>query len=71
MVELDPATPLTGPNGPVTLHGLGHALVLRPGLYWTTLRGVEAMDNSLALMDLTAYGRQESWEDSPDLTAAP
>jgi predicted dithiol-disulfide oxidoreductase (DUF899 family) len=33
--------------------------------YWTTLRGVEAMDNSLALMDLTAYGRQESWEDSP------
>jgi predicted dithiol-disulfide oxidoreductase (DUF899 family) len=33
--------------------------------YWTTLRGVETMDNSLALMDLTAYGRQESWEDSP------
>jgi predicted dithiol-disulfide oxidoreductase (DUF899 family) len=33
--------------------------------YWTTLRGVETMDNSLALMDLTIYGRQESWEDSP------
>jgi predicted dithiol-disulfide oxidoreductase (DUF899 family) len=33
--------------------------------YWTTLRGVEAMDYSLALMDLTAYGRQEPWEDSP------
>jgi len=33
--------------------------------YWTTLRGVEAMDYSYALMDLTAYGRQESWEDSP------
>ncbi|TRW82696.1 DUF899 domain-containing protein [Mycolicibacterium sp. 018/SC-01/001] len=33
--------------------------------YWTTLRGVEAMDNSLALMDLTVYGRQEFWEDSP------
>jgi predicted dithiol-disulfide oxidoreductase (DUF899 family) len=33
--------------------------------YWTTLRGVEIMDNSYALMDLTAYGRQESWEDSP------
>jgi predicted dithiol-disulfide oxidoreductase (DUF899 family) len=33
--------------------------------YWTTLRGVEAMDNSYALMDLTAYGRQEAWEDSP------
>jgi predicted dithiol-disulfide oxidoreductase (DUF899 family) len=33
--------------------------------YWTTLRGVETMDNSYALMDLTVYGRQESWEDSP------
>ena len=33
--------------------------------YWTTRRGVEAMDYSLALMDLTVYGRQESWEDSP------
>lgn len=28
-------------------------------------RGVEAMDNSYALMDLTVYGRQEPWEDSP------
>jgi len=33
--------------------------------YWTTRRGVEAMDYSYALMDLTAYGRQELWEDSP------
>ncbi|MBV9538398.1 MAG: DUF899 domain-containing protein [Acidisphaera sp.] len=33
--------------------------------YWTTLRGVEAMDNSYRLLDLTAYGRQEGWEDSP------
>jgi predicted dithiol-disulfide oxidoreductase (DUF899 family) len=33
--------------------------------YWTTLRGVEAMDYSLSLLDLTVYGRQESWEDSP------
>ena len=33
--------------------------------YWTTRRGVEAMDYSLALMDLTAYGRQEPWEESP------
>jgi predicted dithiol-disulfide oxidoreductase (DUF899 family) len=33
--------------------------------YWTTLRGVEAMDNSYALMDLTVYGRQETWEASP------
>jgi predicted dithiol-disulfide oxidoreductase (DUF899 family) len=34
--------------------------------YWTTIRGVEAMDYSYALMDLTVYGRQETWEDSPD-----
>jgi hypothetical protein len=33
--------------------------------YWTTRRGVQAMDYSYALMDLTAYGRQEAWEDSP------
>jgi predicted dithiol-disulfide oxidoreductase (DUF899 family) len=34
--------------------------------YWTTHRGVEAMDYSYALMDLTIHGRQESWEDSPE-----
>jgi predicted dithiol-disulfide oxidoreductase (DUF899 family) len=33
--------------------------------YWTTGRGVEAVDYSYALMDLTVYGRQEPWEDSP------
>ena len=33
--------------------------------YWTTRRGVEAMDYSYGLLDLTAYGRQEAWEDSP------
>ena len=33
--------------------------------YWTTRRGVEAMDNSYRLLDLTVYGRQEMWEDSP------
>ena len=33
--------------------------------YWTTRRGVEAVDYSYALMDLTVYGRQEPWEDSP------
>jgi predicted dithiol-disulfide oxidoreductase (DUF899 family) len=33
--------------------------------YWTTRRGVDAMDYSYALMDLTVYGRQEPWEDSP------
>ena len=29
--------------------------------YWTTRRGVEAMDNSYRLLDLTVYGRQERW----------
>jgi predicted dithiol-disulfide oxidoreductase (DUF899 family) len=33
--------------------------------YWTTSRGVEVMDNSYRLLDLTVYGRQEKWEDSP------
>ena len=33
--------------------------------YWTTGRGAEAIDNSYDLLDLTIYGRQETWEDSP------
>ena len=33
--------------------------------YWTTRRGVEAMGYSYGLLDLTVYGRQETWEDSP------
>ncbi len=33
--------------------------------YWTTRRGAEAMDYSYALMGLTVYGRQDTWEDSP------
>ncbi|WFE44250.1 DUF899 family protein [Verrucosispora sp. WMMD1129] len=34
--------------------------------YETTGRGVEAIMGSLQLLDMTAYGRQEAWEDSPD-----
>jgi predicted dithiol-disulfide oxidoreductase (DUF899 family) len=34
--------------------------------YWTTSRGVEAGATSYHLLDLTVYGRQELWEDSPD-----
>lgn len=33
--------------------------------FWTWMRGVEAMDNSYRLLDLTVYGRQEPWEDAP------
>jgi Bacterial protein of unknown function (DUF899) len=29
------------------------------------MRGVEAMDNNYHLLDLTVYGRRETWEDSP------
>ena len=33
--------------------------------YWTIGRGNEVMANSYGLLDLTVYGRQEFWEDSP------
>jgi predicted dithiol-disulfide oxidoreductase (DUF899 family) len=34
--------------------------------YWTEGRGVEALMTSYHALDLTLYGRQERWEDSPD-----
>jgi predicted dithiol-disulfide oxidoreductase (DUF899 family) len=34
--------------------------------YQTDGRGVEAMMPALKLLDLTTYGRQEDWEDSPE-----
>lgn len=34
--------------------------------YWTTSRGVEVMAYSYGLLDMTVYGRQETWEDSPE-----
>jgi predicted dithiol-disulfide oxidoreductase (DUF899 family) len=47
-----------------------YAAYLRDGdrvfeTYWTTGRGTEAGANSYRLLDLTVYGRQERWEDSP------
>lgn len=33
--------------------------------YWTTGRGLEPMAPTHGLLDLTVYGRQETWEDSP------
>jgi predicted dithiol-disulfide oxidoreductase (DUF899 family) len=33
--------------------------------YWTTGRATERMGNSYGLLDMTVYGRQETWEDSP------
>lgn len=34
--------------------------------YSTYARGVEALTDSYSLLDVTPYGRQEDWEDSPD-----
>jgi predicted dithiol-disulfide oxidoreductase (DUF899 family) len=33
--------------------------------YWTTGRGNEPMAPTYGLLDMTVYGRQETWEDSP------
>ncbi len=33
--------------------------------YWTTGRGCEPMGGSYGMLDMTVYGRQETWEDSP------
>jgi predicted dithiol-disulfide oxidoreductase (DUF899 family) len=33
--------------------------------YWTSGRGAEAMAPTYGLLDMTVYGRQETWEDSP------
>jgi predicted dithiol-disulfide oxidoreductase (DUF899 family) len=60
-------TLLASPKRPGRMHLVCY---LRQGskvfeTYWTTIRGVEAMDNNYHLLDLTVYGRQENWEDSP------
>jgi predicted dithiol-disulfide oxidoreductase (DUF899 family) len=34
--------------------------------YWTTGRGDEVMNPVFGLLDMTAYGRREEWEDSPE-----
>ncbi len=49
-------------------HGL--SVFLRDGnkiyrTYFTTARGVEPLGNTWTLLDITPYGRQETWEDSP------
>ncbi len=33
--------------------------------YWTSGRGLEPMAPTHGLLDMTVYGRQETWEDSP------
>ncbi len=34
--------------------------------YYTTARGEELFDTHFRLLDLTPFGRQETWEDSPE-----
>lgn len=34
--------------------------------YFTGARGIEALGSTWSLLDLTPYGRQETWEDSPE-----
>jgi len=51
--------------------GFGLSVFLRDGdevfrTYYTTARGVDRLRLDFNLLDLTAYGRQEEWEDSPD-----
>jgi predicted dithiol-disulfide oxidoreductase (DUF899 family) len=34
--------------------------------YWTTARGDEVLTPLFGILDRTAYGRREEWEDSPE-----
>ena len=34
--------------------------------YWSSGRGREVMAPAYGLLDMTVYGRQETWEDSPE-----
>lgn len=51
--------------------GFGLSALLRDGTrvfqtYFTTARGCDRIRPDFELLDLTVYGRQETWEDSPD-----
>lgn len=51
--------------------GFGLSVFLRDGdnvyrTYFTTSRGVDRIRADFNLLDLTPYGRQEDWEDSPE-----
>lgn len=54
-----------------TGRGFGLSAFLRDGddvyrTYFTTGRGVDRLRFDFSTLDLTPYGRQEDWEDSPD-----
>jgi predicted dithiol-disulfide oxidoreductase (DUF899 family) len=57
---------LTTPEG--EQHGLSVFLSDGPAIYrtyFTTARGLETVGTIWSLLDITPFGRQESWEDSP------
>jgi predicted dithiol-disulfide oxidoreductase (DUF899 family) len=58
---------LTKPDG--EKHGL--SVLLRDGdsiyrTWFTSMRGLEGVGDVWRLLDATPYGRQESWQDSPE-----
>ncbi len=58
-------------NDDIGLDGFGLSVLLRDGdevfrTYFTSGRGVDRLRLDFNLLDLTPYGRQEEWEDSPD-----
>jgi predicted dithiol-disulfide oxidoreductase (DUF899 family) len=62
-----------GPGGEALLAGRWfgtHVCYLRDGdrvfeTYWNSGRSTEAMAPAYGVLDMTVYGRQETWEDSP------
>lgn len=51
--------------------GFGLSVFLRDGddvfrTYYTTARGVDGLGSNWSFLDLTPFGRQETWEDSPE-----
>ncbi len=57
-------------NDDMGLTSFGLSVLLRDGdevfrSYFTTARGVDRLRLDFNLLDLTPYGRQEQWEDSP------
>jgi predicted dithiol-disulfide oxidoreductase (DUF899 family) len=58
-------------NDDLGLQAFGLSVLLRDGdevfrTYFTTARGVDRLRFDFSLLDLTPYGRQEQWEDSPE-----
>jgi predicted dithiol-disulfide oxidoreductase (DUF899 family) len=58
-------------NDDLGLSYFGLSVLLRDGdevfrTYYTTARGVDRLRLDFNLLDLTPYGRQEEWEDSPE-----